>query len=418
MTHIILTLALVLAVSLALCLPAEAADKADSPKKTIEAHVPIRAITAGPKAHWFAYYDKFQFDPTDRYVLGMEVDFEDREPKPDDVIKLGYIDLKDGDKWTQFAETSAWCWQQGCMLQWLPGSKSEVIYNARQGDGYVSIVRDVFTGKSRTLEGPVYTVSGDGKTGVRPSFARLGETRPGYGYLGVADPWAKEAHSEEDGIYAVDIATGKSRLLFSLDQISKVRHDETMEPGSHWFNHLLFNQDGSRFIFLHRWNKPSGKGWYTRMFTAQPDGKDLYCLADHGMVSHFIWRDPEHILAWSTEPIPGNRYHLYADQSEQVEVIGDGILNTDGHCTYSPDGQWVLTDTYPNKERMQTLMLYRPSDAKLVILGKFYQARTSESQLRTDLHPRWSRDGKSVCIDSKCSGQRQLYLLDVSSVVD
>jgi len=43
---------------------------------------PCRAITKGPKFHWFGYYDKWQFDPTDRYVLGMEVDFEHRSPKP------------------------------------------------------------------------------------------------------------------------------------------------------------------------------------------------------------------------------------------------------------------------------------------------------------------------------------------------
>lgn len=34
---------------------------------------PIRALTKGPKFHWFGYYDKLEFDPTSRYVLGMEV---------------------------------------------------------------------------------------------------------------------------------------------------------------------------------------------------------------------------------------------------------------------------------------------------------------------------------------------------------
>ncbi len=42
--------------------------------------VPVRQITRGPKFHWFGYYDKLEFDPTGRYVLGMEVDFEHRSP--------------------------------------------------------------------------------------------------------------------------------------------------------------------------------------------------------------------------------------------------------------------------------------------------------------------------------------------------
>jgi len=130
---------------------------------------PVRAITRGPKFHWFSYYDKLQFDPTCRYVLGMEVDFEHRSPKPDDVIRIGMIDLKDRDRWTHLGETRAWGWQQGCMLQWRPGSKNEIMWNDRQGGRFVSHILDplkVDTGKKRTLPHPFYTVSPDGRTAV------------------------------------------------------------------------------------------------------------------------------------------------------------------------------------------------------------------------------------------------------------
>ena len=81
----------------------------------------MRPVTAGPKFHWFGYYDKWQFDPSDRYALGMEVDFEGRSPLLEDEIALGLIDLEDGDRWSEIGRTQAWCWQQGCMLQWRPG---------------------------------------------------------------------------------------------------------------------------------------------------------------------------------------------------------------------------------------------------------------------------------------------------------
>ena len=51
---------------------------------------PTRVITRGPKHHWFGYYDKLQFDPTSRYVLGMEVDFQHRSPTGKDVITRRY----------------------------------------------------------------------------------------------------------------------------------------------------------------------------------------------------------------------------------------------------------------------------------------------------------------------------------------
>ena len=387
------------------------------PEVPMEAHVPIRAITTGPAAHWFGYYDKFQFDPSDRYVLGMEVTFEDRAPTAEDAIVLGMIDTQDDDKWIPFAESTAWCWQQGCMLQWLPGSDSEVIYNAREGDTYISVIQDVFSGEKRTLPRPVYTVAADGKSAVGLNFARVGETRPGYGYNGMPDPGEDELHPKNDGIYFLDLATGESRTLISLNQIVAVGTNDTMDKGKHWFNHLLFNPDGTRFIFLHRWHRESSKSWFTRGFTMASDGTDLYCFNDHDMVSHFIWRDPQHLLAWSREPDSGNAFHLYTDQTDTMEVIGKEALKHDGHCTYSPCGNWILTDTYPDKERMQTLMLYKPATSTLIKLGRFFQARPAEVQLRCDLHPRWSHDGKTVCIDSKHAGKRQLYLLDVSKLI-
>ena len=71
-----------------------------------------RAITAGQGHHWFGYYDKLQFDPAGRRVLGMRTDTPNRSPEPSDVIQLGVIDLAD-DRWTQVGESRSWCWQQG-----------------------------------------------------------------------------------------------------------------------------------------------------------------------------------------------------------------------------------------------------------------------------------------------------------------
>ena len=70
-----------------------------------EGGLPVRAITRGPKYHWFGYYDKLQFDPTHRYVLGMQVDFEMRSPGKDDVINLGFVDLQENDAWSELGNS-------------------------------------------------------------------------------------------------------------------------------------------------------------------------------------------------------------------------------------------------------------------------------------------------------------------------
>ncbi len=382
----------------------------------VEVNVPYRAVTQGPKSHWFGYYDKHQFDPTNRYLLGMQVGFNDRSPMPDDEIRLGMIDLQDGDKWRNFGGTTAWCWQQGCMLQWLPGSGEHVIYNARHEDGYHAVIQHIHTGEQKKLQRAIYAVSPAGKHAVGVNMNRLGITRPGYGYNGFPDPYGDQNHPQDDGIYAIDLESGNAKLIISFEEIIQIRHNESMDNNKHWFNHLLFSPDGSRFIFLHRWRRMIGdrKSWYTRMLTANPDGSDIHVVADHDMVSHFIWKNPNQILAWSREENGEDHFHLYDEQSDTVQVIGKEVLTRDGHCTYSPDEEWILTDTYPDTNRMQKPMLYRPSDGKLVHLGRFHLPKEYRGEIRCDLHPRWSRDGKSVCIDSLHSGKRQMYLLDVS----
>ena len=85
-------------------------------------YVPTKRITAQPGYYWFAYYDKIQCDPTNRYVLGMQTKFEHRAPNQDDVIEIGMIDLLDDCKWIKLGESRAWGWQQGCQLQFIPGS--------------------------------------------------------------------------------------------------------------------------------------------------------------------------------------------------------------------------------------------------------------------------------------------------------
>jgi hypothetical protein len=413
----------------------------DSLQRTLEAH----AITRRPKHHFFGYYDKQQWDATGRYILGLEVEFIDRPPEPEDVAVVGMVDTAEGNRFIPLDETTAWNWQQGCMLQWL-GSAAErlIIYNAREGDRYVSRIRDVRSSEALTLPRPIYAVSRDGTQAVSLNFSRLGYLRPGYGYVGVPDPWEGDPHPAEDGIYWMDLASGESRLIITLEQMARVEPHPTMEGATQRFNHLLINPDGTRFIFLHRWGRRPQENLWHRMFTANLDGSGIHMVVD-GMVSHFEWRDPRHILAWARQKGRGDHYYLIEDQKgrlygelapgpsllrlrsgqacgrgeqgEWAEVVGEEALTCDGHCSYSPDGRWILTDTYPDVERMRTLILYRAPEGPRVDIGRFYAPPWTDVQLRCDLHPRWSRDGWQVCFDSLHEGERQMYVVDVRAVV-
>lgn len=380
--------------------------------------VPMRPITRGPQYHWFGYYDKWQFDESGRYVLGMEVGFEHRSPTADDEIGLGLIDLEDGDRWSELARTRAWGWQQGCMLQWRPGTPSEVVWNERAGEQFVCRVLDIESGRTRTLPRAIYSLSPDGGTAVCADFRRIQDMRPGYGYAGIADPHAEKLAPEDVGIWRQDMETGANELIVSVAQVAALsyRHGD-ISAAKHYFNHLLFSPDGTRFIFLHRWRFGAG-GFHTRMLTAALDGADLRVVDDYGKTSHFIWRDPAHILAWAWHPSAEDAFYLYGDGSGQVDAVGVGQMRVNGHCTYLPGGEWVLNDTYPlGDARVQELYMYHVEKEQRVELGAFYAPPAYVGEWRCDLHPRFSRDGRQVIVDSAHAGGRQMYLLDISSFI-
>lgn len=380
---------------------------------------PVRAITHGPKYHWFGYYDKLEFDPTGRYVLGMEVDFEHRSPRCDDVIKIGMVDLQDSDRWIELGESRAWCWQQGCMLQWRPGSDTEVLWNDFKHGRYVCHILNVKTKIRRTIPFPVYTVSPDGHTALSVNFERINDTRPGYGYACLPDPNKDELAPDNIGIYRVNLDTGKGELIISIADIAQIPYpNDDLSEAKHYFNHLLFNTNGSRFIFLHRWRIEGKKGFGTRMFTASADGTNINIVNDYGFTSHFIWRDSLFILAWAQQPSAGNKFYLFKDRGQEVEIVGESVMQQNGHCSYLPGNEWILNDSYPDKERLQNVYLYHVTTGKKVPVGHYYLPTEYSGESRCDTHPRFSPDGRYVVIDSPHEGNgRQLYLIDISGIV-
>ena len=384
-------------------------------------------------------------------MLGLEVEFMHRPPTPDDIAQIGVIDLEDGGEFEPVAQTRAWSWQQGGMLQWLPSAPDRlIIYNDCQDGRFVSVILDIHSGNSRTLPLPIYAVSWDGQAAMSLNFARLDDTRPGYGYAGFADPWASDPCPDDDGIYWMDLNTGEHKLIISLAQVAGDVGQTSATQRKHWFNHVSFSPDSRRLALFHRWQgrlagdfrqsvaarlahgrlgrwlkRMVGK-WvssamparYTRLITANTDGSDMRCIIDSGgIVSHYDWRSSDELLVWAYQQRRGTHYFLCNLRDNSSTVVGRGVLTQDGHCSYSPDGNWILTDKYPDKANNRTLILYRPQDNTYIELGKFFSPPELEGSIRCDLHPRWNRDGTQIGIDSAHEGHRQMYVVDIAREV-
>jgi len=412
-------------------------------------YVPCKAVTVGPKHHFFGYYDKSPWDSSGRYLLAMETDFNDRLPNFDDIVVIGLVDSENQNRFSPIAQTSAWNWQQGAMAQWVPTTTAHsIIYNDIQDGKIVSILLDVDTGKRQILPLPIYTLAPDGRYAFTIDFSRLYRFRPSYSYAGLNN--VPILPDKETGIHRLDLHTGQYELQISYAEIVAFQYDPIMEQAQHWVDHLLVNPDGSRILFYHRFSLPDGT-MYSRLLTQDlTSNNSLHCLI-LGSVSHNCWKNDHQIIAWARQRsfqsqtrirnllnlpsakfllrwmhrqqgnwvrqrVIGDSFLLLDDDDFSIEVVASGIITEDGHPSFSSNGRWLLLDTYPDASNHRHLFLYDWHTNKRVPLGSFFSPPTITGGIRCDLHPRWSRDGRYVCIDSTHDGTRQMYVLDVHSI--
>ncbi len=374
--------------------------------------VSVRRVTQPPGNYFFGYYEKTPWSPCGTKLLGMRAGFRDRQPTPNDELELGLIDPEGLKPFKPFATTNAWCWQQGTMLQWLPGAADGVAYNRRRAGRFVGVVHDLATGDRRELERAVYAVDPRGRYAIGLNFARLATQRPGYGYEGVADAWADEGAPGNDGVWRIDLDSGGAELVISLAEIVGMDSDASMAGQKHWLNHAQINTDGTRVAVLHRW-QPSDGPRQTRLVTLRPDGSDARVIWDARLVSHYDWRSAYEILVWGGSPKAPNAFWRVSDSGAEPQPFARDVLTEDGHCSYAPDRAWIANDTYPDRDYLRRLMIVRTADGLRVDLAAFHAPPELDGPLRVDLHPRWNRDGTALCIDSVHEGTRQMYIVDL-----
>lgn len=107
------------------------------------------------------------------------------------------------------------------------------------------------------------------------------------------------------------------------------------------------------------------------------------------------------------------------DAGAEMAPFGNGSFPENGHVTLSPDNRWLACDTYAEgPDNRCRLFLYDTNEGCTLELGSFSHPTHIRRDWRCDLHPRWSRDGRFLSFDSVHEGSRQVYVADVSKVVE
>ena len=212
----IITLAFSLATLFAACQPDT------PPQPTIQ--LEIEQITHGPQEHFFGYIGHVQNIPwngSGRYILAMRVGFHDHMPAAADAADIVLIDTENDYAVRKIEATRR--------------LREYRFDDTPFGNGGVSQTGGAFAGIN---------------------YGHMARLRPVTGYPEAYD-WTGEAmHPEDDGVFAVDVASGEKRLLVSFRQMRDAlieRHPRIAET-SLFINHTLWNRDGDRLYFYVRGN--------------------------------------------------------------------------------------------------------------------------------------------------------------------
>lgn len=377
-------------------------------------------ISPGDAHYFFGYYDLQPYNADESLYLTHKTTFRNRLQGKHDIAEIGFINMKNG-KYERLDITRAWNFQQGAMLQWNPKSPDkEIIYNDFIDGQFCGVVMDINNGKKRYLDRPVANVSKDGKYAVSINMSRLYDFRPGYGYAATPDPCYYKNHSKDDGVFLIDMESGKSKLILSLDEIWNFSGKFFKKDEKIIINHITFNPDGSRFLVLVRNFPEQGKRHDTALITANKNGEDLYLLSDYGVQSHYWWMNEKELLIYSDgKELDCSRgwanNYVLKDKTHEGYVQADGFFEIDNHMSFSPDQTLMITDSYPDENRNQTIMLYNPQKNLCVDLGSFHSMDSVCIDVRCDIHPRWNRNSKGITFDSTHEGFRGIYKMDLDN---
>lgn len=393
--------------------------------KQLYKHIPGRRITPTDGHYFFGYYDLQPFDLTGKYHLVHKTSFMNRLQVRGDTCEIGFIDVNKC-RFEYLETTRAWNFQQGAMLQWNPkAADREIIYNDMLDYEHVGIVMDIHTGKKRYLDRPIANVSPDGKYALSINMSRLYNFRPGYGYAEPADKFYYQNHSEDDGVFLIDMETGKSKLVLSLQQLWEFCGSFFGTDQKIIVNHINFNTDGSRFVMLLRNFPQPGTPHKTAVITGNRDGSDLYLLSDFGVQSHYYWIDEKQLIIYACgKELKENQgflnTYVLIDKTHEGHLVADGCLYKDNHMSFTPDRKIMLGDGYPDEgSKTRKLFLYSAEKNVRVDIGAYYSMADSITDIRCDLHPRWNRTGDRITFDSTHEEFRGVYLIDLpKSVTD
>ncbi|MDI5890278.1 hypothetical protein [Halomonas rhizosphaerae] len=370
-----------------------------------------RCCFVGGESSFFGYYDKSPASSSGNWMV-YSTAFSTKElPRPGEPVSL-MVFLRNSDKPSFGIDVRAYNWQQGARAHWL----DDDLFIFNDFDYYLNsyVARVYSCAEKKELKRFRLPVQDSFGTDffLSINYRRLLSLRPDYGYRNLPPLTDGELRSlDEDGIWFVDFETGSYKLLTSLSQACDLKPAAEFDLSLHKINHVMISPSGEKYIFIHRYLNKGRR--FDRLVLGDIKTGELQLISDYGMVSHCFWVDDDTVIGYMRGPGYKDGYWVVDICEKIFSRFADGVLDKYGDGHPHVVGDWFVTDTYPDKARMQHLLLCNWKTGEVRKLGEFFHGFEYDGETRCDLHPRLSPDGKTVFFDSVFSGKRQLYSMEL-----
>lgn len=366
--------------------------------KKVNTSFPLFTIKKQKYNTFFGYYDISPFNRKSQVVF--------LEMKDNRQASVALKDKYNSHQTRLITTTNACNWQQGSRLRWFPNSDDKIMFNDFIDDSYLCRIVSVNESSQRIINKPIYDISKDGNIGLSLNFERLDVMRPGYGYSCRKHEILEDL--SEEGIDEINISTNTTKRLFTYKDIAAaIKLDKGHSFENNYINHISFSPSSEKFLFF--WLSVEKSFHKASLIVYDYKSQMLFPLELTEKVSHYVWIDDNTILCTAFDENYVCRYYKYGLDGSKEHVCK--TLLKDGHPSVI-DENTILTDTYPDKNGFQQLLLVDINGNKENdILLSIYSTPLRDGERRTDLHPRLNLDKDMICFDSNISGYRRLNFL-------
>jgi len=388
----------------------------------------VKQLTTGPLHHFFGYIGHVQNIPWNgngRYIVTLRTPVRDHMPEAHEPADIVLLDTMNNFAARVIDQTRSWNPQQGTMLYWNPEQPdSQLFFNDRdpKTGKIFCVLFDLSRGENgsrikeyRFEDKPVANggVAQRGGKFAAINYGRMARLRRVTGYAGALDWTGNVKHPADDGVFCVDVATGKKTLLASFAQLAMALRgiQPAIDEQALFINHTLWSRDDSCIFFFVRGGWDAGGTRVNVPVVMNADRSNLRPLNDF-IGGHPEWLDGQKLIGSKD-----GQQVIY--DTEQMAVVGtlgnkEQLPQPEGDVALSPSGEWFVNGYRVGGENFYSFL--RIKDGAFVRSGPFDVRGWTSGDLRVDAAPCWNRQGNQILLSALAADAertRQLFLITI-----